>query len=93
MTLYRVLEMVPGGLSLLTLFLIVILSWQFPVFVAIFIIAFDTYWLFKTIFLSLHLRSSFKTMREYKNTSWLEKLKTLGEVRGVSFLDIKFIVQ
>lgn len=92
MTLYRVLEMVPGGLSLLTLFLIVILSWQFPVFVAIFIIAFDTYWLFKTIFLSLHLRSSFKTMREYENTSWLEKLKTLGEVRGVSFLDIKHLI-
>ena len=71
---YRFLEMLPGILSWTTIFLVVFLSWATPVFVAIFIIAFDVYWLFKTIFLSLHMRSSFRKMKANMRKNWVEEL-------------------
>lgn len=70
----RLLEIFPGFLSWVTLILIVILSWQFPEGIAIFIILFDIYWLLKTIYFSLHLRISFKKMKENMKINWLNKL-------------------
>src|SRR3972149_1083961 len=58
---YRALEMLPGFLGWGTL-------------IAVFIIVFDVYWLAKTVYLSFHLRSSFKKMRENQSVNWLEKL-------------------
>lgn len=73
---YRLFETLPGLLTWLTLILMVVLSWQFPVFIAIFIILFDIYWLLKSVYLSLHLRSTFKQMKANLNTDWLAKLKS-----------------
>ncbi len=70
----RFFELLPGLLSLGTLILIVVLSAIIPEEVAIFIILFDTYWLLKTIYLSLHLRITFKKMRENLKIDWLQKL-------------------
>jgi cellulose synthase/poly-beta-1,6-N-acetylglucosamine synthase-like glycosyltransferase len=72
---YRFYEMLPGFLAWGTLVLIIIISWLLPVFAAVFIIVFDVYWLFKTIYLSLHLRATFKKMRDNLKIDWLEKLK------------------
>lgn len=51
-------------------------SWLLPTAVAIFIILFDIYWLLKTVYLSLHLRFTFKEMKEVMRKNWLSKLKT-----------------
>lgn len=67
----------PAALAWGTLALLVFLSWKTPFFAAFFIITFDTYWLFKTVYLSLHLRASFKKMRENQKINWLERLKNL----------------
>ncbi len=72
---YRAFEILPGALAWVTLFLVVFLSWKTPVFVAFFIIAFDVYWLLKTIYLSLHLRVGFKKTRKNMKVNWMEKLK------------------
>ncbi len=71
---YRMLEIFPGFLSWLTLFLIILFSWLFPFWIAIFIIAFDVYWFFKTVFLSLHMRSAFNKMKVNLKRNWLEEL-------------------
>ncbi len=71
----RFFEVVPGALSWATLFLIVFLSWQQPVWAAIFIIVFDTYWLLKTIYLTLHLRASFLQMRAHMKIDWFARLR------------------
>src|SRR3989338_7871574 len=76
--LYRVFEIFPGALAWGTLALLALLSWFAPVFIAFFIILFDTYWFLKTVYLSLHLRSSFKKMRENLKINWLEKLRATG---------------
>lgn len=71
---YRALELFPGALAWGTLALVIFLSWATPVFVTFFIIAFDVYWLLKTVYLSLYLRSSFKQVRENTKVNWLEKV-------------------
>ncbi|MDE2001361.1 MAG: glycosyltransferase family 2 protein [Patescibacteria group bacterium] len=70
----RVFEFFPGTLSWLTLFLVVFLSWQKPVWIAFFIIVFDVYWLCKSIYLSLHLRATFNEMKVALKTPWRERL-------------------
>lgn len=73
--LYRWLEMLPGILSWGTLVGVVFLSWAWPVGAAFFIIAFDLYWLLKTMFLSMHLRSSYGAIQKIMKINWLDELK------------------
>ncbi len=86
--LYRVLEIMPGVLAWGTLILMVVLSRYLPVAVAVFIILFDTYWFFKSIYMSLHLRSTFRRMKEVVKENWLVKLKELGEWEDMHHLII-----
>lgn len=72
---YRFYEIIPGFLAWTTIILIFLLSWLAPAATAIFIILFDIYWLFKTIYLSFHLRAAFSKMRQVMKTNWLEKLQ------------------
>lgn len=78
---YRALEILPGFLVWLTLGLVVFLSHTTPVFAAIFIIAFDIYWLIKTVYLSLHLRVSYNKLKQNLKINWLEKLNQLETSR------------
>lgn len=74
---YRLLEFIPGVLAWGTIAAVIGASWRFPEAAAIFIILFDIYWLFKTIYLSLHLRAAFRRMRANMQTDWLAKLSEL----------------
>ena len=75
--LYRALEILPGALSWGTLASVVILSWLAPVAVAIFIIAFDVYWLIKTFYLSMHLRAHWKRFRKHQDMDWEARLQNI----------------
>lgn len=75
---YRFFEILPGLLTWLTLILVVILSFTSPVFIAIFIILFDIYWLIKTIYLSMHMRASFVKMRQNLKRDWRKELEQRG---------------
>ena len=76
---YRFLELIPGLLAWGTLLAVVFFSWATPTAAAIFIIIFDTYWFLKSVYLSLHLRSSFGTMRERMKKNWIEELEKLRQ--------------
>ncbi len=78
MTRFRVFEFIPGVLAWGTIAAVVFTSWRLPSAAAIFIILFDIYWLFKTIYLSLHLRATFKKMRQNMIINWLKRLDALG---------------
>lgn len=73
--LYRALEMFPGLLSWTTLFATLFFSWYAPVATAIFIITFDTFWLLKTLYLSIHLYASYKRMQKSLATDWSARLE------------------
>ncbi len=75
--LYRLLEIMPGFLAWVTIFLVVALSFWTPFFMAIFIIAFDVYWLIKTVYLSLHLRISYGKLRQNLKINWLDRLNQM----------------
>lgn len=74
---YRLLEILPGALSWGTLLFTIIFSFILPRFTAYFIIAFDTYWLLKTIYLSIHLRYNWKRVRHNLSLDWQEMLSKL----------------
>ncbi len=71
----RFFEMLPGILAWLTLIFMVLFSWLLPVWVSIFIILFDIYWVLKTVYLSLHLRATFVEMRRVMKIDWLAKIR------------------
>jgi len=73
----RFFEILPATLSWLTLLLMFLVSWKAAFWAAIFIILFDTYWLLKTLYLSLHLRYAFNTMRNNESKNWLNELHDL----------------
>jgi len=74
---FRFLEFLPGILAWGTLFLVVFLSWQKPILIAVFIITFAVYWLFKIIYLSFHQMVGYRQMQKHLKIDWLEKLKKL----------------
>lgn len=76
---YRLLEILPAFLAWATLLALIFFSWYLPFWVAVFIIAFDIYWLVKTIYLSLHLRVSYKKVKENMQINWREKLGALPQ--------------
>jgi cellulose synthase/poly-beta-1,6-N-acetylglucosamine synthase-like glycosyltransferase len=75
--LYRFLEILPGLTAWFTLVLIVLLSFLTPFFMALFIIAFDIYWLIKTVYLSLHLRAAYNKLKINSKINWLDRLDSL----------------
>lgn len=75
--LYRFFEVFPGLLIWITFTAVITLSYFKPVWVGIFILAFAFFWLLKSVYLSLHLRSSYKRMQEHEKMNWLEKVKNI----------------
>lgn len=75
----RFFEIIPAALTWATLIGMVAASKFAPVWAAVFIIIFDTYWFFKTVFLSLHLRYAFNKTKENLETEWFGELKKLNK--------------
>ena len=91
MSRFRLYEIIPAALTWATLAGMVLFSWLLPVWVSIFIILFDTYWLLKTVYLSFHLRATFTQMRANMKTEWLEKVRELP-ARESSWQDLYHLV-
>ncbi|MBU2068094.1 glycosyltransferase family 2 protein [Patescibacteria group bacterium] len=72
---YRVFEIIPGILAWGTILGVIFFSWFQPVWIAFFIIIFDVYWVLKTIYLSAHLRASYRQMKKNMNIDWMSKVK------------------
>ncbi len=78
----RFFEILPGALAWLTIILMFAGSWFLPVWAAVFIILFDLYWLLKTVYLSLHLRSGFSKMRAVMKVNWRTRLEEDARTRN-----------
>jgi len=77
--LYRFFEMIPGIISLGTLFGVLVFSWLFPSWVAVFIICFCFYYLFRIFYFSLHQLMGYFRVKNHMKKDWLKELK---KVRG-----------
>lgn len=74
---YRLFEMLPGFLSLGTLIGLVLLAIFAPTVAAYFSIFFSGYWVFKTVFLSVHLGHNFRRLKHNMSIDWQERLQNL----------------
>jgi cellulose synthase/poly-beta-1,6-N-acetylglucosamine synthase-like glycosyltransferase len=81
--LYRFFEILPGALAWLTLIGLVLLSWLLPVWVAIFIITFDLYWLFRTVYLTSTLFVSYRKIKKNLSTNWPEEIKQFKKTKNI----------
>ncbi len=77
--LYRFFEIVQGALSWGTIFLVIALSWLFPVFILHFLLVFVVFWLVLSIYYSFHLYTGFKKMKDSMEQDWLSEIKGLKE--------------
>lgn len=76
--LYRAFEILPGALAWGVLIAVVFFSWFRPVWIALFIIAFDFYWFIRAIHFSFHLVMSYRRMRKHLKENWLQKIHGLS---------------
>ena len=81
--------MIPATLSLGTLFGVLIFSWLFPSVVAIFIICFCFYYLFRILYFSLHQTVGYFKVKANMKKDWLKELK---KVKGKDWRNIFHIV-
>ena len=76
--LYRLLEILPGFLSWITLICLVLLSYFSPIFVAIFLVIFDVYWLLMVIYLGIHLIAAYRALQHNLKIDWAQKCAQLS---------------
>ena len=87
--LYRFFEMIPGIISLGTLFGVLVLSWLVPSWVAIFVICFCFYYLFRILYFSLHQAVGYFRVKSNMKKDWLKELK---KIRSKDWKDIFHII-
>lgn len=75
----RALEVIPGILTWVTLLGMVIFSFLFPLWVAVFIILFDIYWIFRTIFIAYYSIQGYRKLREGKKIDWWERCQNISD--------------
>ena len=87
--LYRLFETLPGLISFGTLLGVLVFSWLFPTQIAIFIICFCFYYLFRIFYFSMHQIIGYYRVKEHMKRDWLAELK---KVKGKDWRDIYHVV-
>ncbi len=77
--LQRIFEIIPGALTWTTLVGMFAFSFWLPVWVAVFIIAFDIYWLYRTIYISIYSIAAFRKMQCHKEIDWMEICRKIAD--------------
>lgn len=73
--LYRFYEILPGALIIFTFVFLLLFTFINPIFVIYFIIVYDILWLFKVVYMELHLLASWNKFKKTIAIDWFAKLK------------------
>lgn len=84
--LQRRLERVPGLLTWGTLLGMLVLSFFLPVWVAVFIILFDIYWIYRTVFITFYSLQAYARLQSGKRIDWLERATGLKDLEAYAAL-------
>ncbi len=71
----RILEILPGFSVWFTFFIGILLSFLQPLWVVVFIIMFDLYWLFRVLYFVIFLIYGWRTFRQALRVRWFERLR------------------
>lgn len=86
---FRFFEIFPGALSLGTLLGVFVFSWMVPSWVAIFVICFCFYYLFRILYFSLHQIMGYFRVKNHMKKDWIKEVK---KVKGKDWRNIYHIV-
>ncbi len=75
----RIFEFIPGFLTWFTLIGMFVFSFLLPVWVAVFIIAFDIYWLFRTIYISFYSVVAYRKLERHKRIDWMDCCRKISD--------------
>lgn len=78
----RMLEVIPGILTWVTIFGMIFLSFFLPIWVAVFIIAFDVYWIYRTVFITTYSVVAYRKFQEGKTIDWWERCQNIIDPTG-----------
>ena len=73
----RILEVIPGILTWFTLIGMFLFSFLLPVYVAIFIILFDIYWIYRTIFIAYYSVEGYRKLKKGTEIDWWERCQNI----------------
>lgn len=74
---HRTLEVIPGILTWVTLIGMVVLSFALPIWIAVFIIMFDIYWIYRTIFITYYSVIAYRRFQDGKKIDWWERCQNI----------------
>jgi hypothetical protein len=77
--LQRIFEVIPGILAWFTLLGMFLFSFLIPVWVAVFIIAFDIYWLYRTAYIATYSILAYRKMKRHKLIDWMEACRKIKD--------------
>lgn len=73
----RTMEIIPGVLTWTTLIGMIICSFVAPIWMAVFIIMFDLYWIFRTIFITYYSVVAYRRFQSGKKLDWWERCQNI----------------
>ncbi len=79
----RSLEMLPGTITWTFLIASVVLSYQAPIVVAVFMIVFDLYWMIKVFYITVFAIFGYRRMKIWENEDWYAKCQKIKERKDV----------
>ncbi|HPM42784.1 MAG TPA: glycosyltransferase family 2 protein [Candidatus Omnitrophota bacterium] len=84
----RIFEIIPGLLTWTTIIGLFVLAFIKPLWVAIFVITFDLYWVIRISYLTSLLVFAYRRLEREKKMDWLAAARNLGTVDGFSVENI-----
>jgi hypothetical protein len=76
----RFFEILPGFLTWFTLISMFVFSFIAPIWVALFIIVYDIYWLHRTIYIATYSIMAYRKMKRWDKVDWLYRLKNINQI-------------
>jgi hypothetical protein len=80
----RSLEVIPGIITWVTLIGMFALSFVLPVYVAVFVIVFDIYWIYRTVFIAYYSVQGYKKLQAGKQIDWWGRCQKISDPLGFS---------
>jgi hypothetical protein len=76
----RLLRLVPATLTWTTLVGLTVLAFYRPLWVAIFIILYDIYWLVRAFYMAIYLIAAYRLLRLHRGIDWMARLRGLENI-------------
>jgi len=84
----RLFEIIPGALTWGTILGLLVLAFIKPVWVAIFVITFDLFWVIRVLYFSTLLVFAYRRLEREKRTDWIKRCARLGQIDDLKYESI-----